>query len=132
MAKIKHIAIVTMDAPKLAKFYNEVFDMEIQHITQSGATFLSDGYITLALLPNKMEGKPNGINHFGFHIDDQEKYAKRIEEFGLRRPAKRPASRPYAEVRVCDPEGNNLDLSVSGYQVVRPEHVDNGTALIDA
>ena len=29
MAKIKHIAIVTMDAPKLAEFYTKVFDMKI-------------------------------------------------------------------------------------------------------
>ena len=28
MAKIKHIAIVTMDPSKLASFYQEVFDMK--------------------------------------------------------------------------------------------------------
>lgn len=132
MAKIKHLAIVSMDPSKLAKFYEEVFDMEILHTTRSGACFVTDGYITMALLPNKMEGKPNGLNHFGFHIDDQEEYARRIEAFGLKGPKKRPADRPYAETRVCDPEGNNIDLSVNGYQIVRPDVVEREPELVDA
>ena len=55
MAKIKHIAIVTMDPPKLANFYTKVFDMKILHQSKGGATYLTDGYINVALLPNKAE-----------------------------------------------------------------------------
>ena len=65
MAKIKHIAIVTMDSEKLAKFYCDVFDMKILHASKSGATYITDGYINVALLPQSAEGKPNGLNHFG-------------------------------------------------------------------
>ncbi len=43
MAKIKHIAIVTMDSEKLAKFYCDVFDMKILHASKTGATYITDG-----------------------------------------------------------------------------------------
>ena len=118
MAKIKHIAIVTMDSEKLAKFYCEVFDMKILSSSKSGATYLTDGYINVALLPQKSEGKPNGLNHFGFEIDDQEEIARKMEAFGLAAPGQRPRNRPYAETRGCDPEGNNFDLSVHGFQTI--------------
>lgn len=117
MAKIRHLALITIDAERLARFYQEVFDMEITH-SQNGAYFLTDGYISLALLPNKAEGKPNGLNHFGFQIDNQEETAGRLAAFGIAQPAKRPADRPYAETRSTDPDGNNFDLSVHGYQAV--------------
>ena len=118
MAKIKHIALVTMDPERLAKFYTEVFDMKILHAAKSGATYITDGYINVALLPNKAEGKPNGLNHFGFEIDDQEDIARKMVEFGLNPPGQRPRNRPYAETRGADPDGNNFDLSVHGFQTL--------------
>jgi len=117
MAKIKHLALITVDTDRLAKFYQEVFDMKVTH-SQNGAYFLTDAYLTLALLPNKAEGKPNGLNHFGFQIDDQAEIAERLAAFGIAQPAKRPADRPYAETRATDPDGNNFDLSVHGFEMV--------------
>ena len=121
MAKIKHIAIVTMDPEKLATFYQEVFEMEVLHTSKSGGFYLTDGYINVALLPNKAEGKPNGLNHFGFEIENQEEIGQRMEKFGLQTPAQRPRNRPYAETRGCDPDGNNFDLSVHGFQDIQYE-----------
>jgi len=121
MAKIKHIAIITMDPEKLADFYTKVFDMEILGKSKRGAIYITDGYINVALLPNRAEGKPNGLNHFGFKIDNQEEIAKRMKKLGFSAPGKRPRNRPYAETRGCDPEGNNFDLSVHGFQKVEYE-----------
>ncbi len=118
MAKIKHLAIVTMDPTRLAEFYTEVFDMKILHASKSGATYITDGYINIALLPQKAEGKPSGLNHFGFEIDDQAEIAEKMEAFGIRAPAQRPRNRPYAETRGCDPDGNNFDLSTHGFQTI--------------
>jgi hypothetical protein len=56
------------------------------------------------------------LNHFGFHIDDQEEIAQRLTDYGMAAPAQRPADRPYAETRATDPDGNNFDLSVHGFQ----------------
>ena len=69
-------------------------------------------------MPQSAQGKPNGLNHFGFEIDDQEEIARKMEAFGLKAPGQRPRHRPYAETRGCDPEGNNFDLSVHGFQTL--------------
>lgn len=117
--KIRHLAIITLDPERLAKFYEDVFQMTRltgkAGVPGSKAVYMTDGYITLALLENKAEGKPNGLNHFGFHIDDQGEIAERLTKSGVKAPAKRPADRPYAETRATDPDGNNFDISVAGF-----------------
>ena len=118
--KIRHLAIMTLDPERLAKFYEQTFEMtRLPAKTAAGskAIFMTDGYITLALLENKAEGKPPGLNHFGWQVDDQDEIARRMAKSGLKAPAKRPADRPYAETRGTDPDGNNFDLSVRGYGV---------------
>jgi predicted enzyme related to lactoylglutathione lyase len=95
MPKIRHLAIKTKDPAKLAKFYGEVFDMQVIHTSKSGGTYMSDGYLTLAILPNRGEAAPSGINHFGFQVDDIEDIEARL-----------------------DPDGNLFDISVHGYDDV--------------
>jgi len=121
MAKpqIRHLAIMTVDPEKLAKFYEQVFEM--QRIPRAGAggskaIYMTDGYITLALLHNRADGRPSGLNHFGFHVADQDEIAERLSKAGVAVPAKRPADRAFAETRAHDPDGNNFDLSVRGYE----------------
>jgi catechol 2,3-dioxygenase-like lactoylglutathione lyase family enzyme len=117
--KIRHLAIITLDPERLAKFYEDVFQMTRltgkAGVAGSKAVYMTDGYITLALLENKAEGKPPGLNHFGFHVDDQEETSRRLTKAGVKAPAKRPADRPYAETRATDPDGNNFDISVAGF-----------------
>ena len=118
--KIRHLAIISLDPERLAKYYEKVFGMT--RLTRpaerpkpnSKAVFMTDGYLTLALLENKAEGKAPGLNHFGFQIDSQEDIAARLAEFSLA-PTKRPDDRPYAETRTTDPDGNNIDLAVRGF-----------------
>ena len=116
--KIRHLAIMTLDPERLAKFYEQTFEMtrlKAKGVPGSSAVYMTDGYITLALLPNKADGKPSGLNHFGFHVESQEEIARRLVQAGLSSPAKRPADRPYAETRATDPDGNNFDISVQGF-----------------
>src|SRR5215470_3364269 len=116
--KIRHLAIMTLDPERLAKFYEQTFEMKrlpTKGASGSKAVFMTDGYITLALLENKADGKPSGLNHFGWQVDDQDQIADRMQRLGVKAPAKRPADRPYAETRGTDPDGNNFDLSVQGY-----------------
>ncbi len=121
MAKIRHLAIVSTDPGRLADFYVQAFGLEIVQRADNGSIFMTDGYMSIALLTNKAEGKPSGLNHFGFQIDDQEETAARLEAAGVPAPAKRPADRHYAETRAFDPDGNNFDLSVNGFERVRPD-----------
>lgn len=119
MAKLRHIAIITTNPSELAKFYVEVFEMEILHHSKGGSgVYLTDGTINLALLLNKAEGKPSGINHFGFHIEDADEITGRLADWNIGPPVQRPKNRPYAETRTTDPDGNNIDLSVHGFQDV--------------
>ena len=118
--RIRHLAIMTRSPKKMAQFYHETFDMEIINKAPNDmAFFLSDGYLTLAILPHRLEGEAAvGINHFGFEIEDLEAVKKKLADFGVEMPKMRPAERPYAEYRACDPEGNQFDLSVHGYREV--------------
>ncbi len=114
--KIRHMALFARDPAKLAEFYHSVFDMEIVHRSPSGACFISDGYLTLALLPHRLEAEAAvGLNHFGFHVDDTEELSRRLVAAGTEQPKKRPSNRPFAEYRGVDPEGNWFDLSEHGY-----------------
>ena len=114
MAKIRHLAIKTKNPERLACFYEDVFGMKRIHDEKGGAIYMSDGYLTLALLRNRGEATPSGINHFGFHVDNIEDVEDRLKKFD--EPLEqRPANRPFAEYRAMDPDGNLFDVSVHGY-----------------
>ena len=121
MAKIRHLAIVTTDPGKLADFYERALGLEVQQRADNGNVFMTDGYMNIALLTNKAEGKPSGLNHFGFQIEDMDEITAQLEAAGVPAPVKRPADRHYAETRAFDPDGNNFDLSVNGFERVRPD-----------
>ena len=117
MPKIRHLAIKTKSPARLAEFYQKVFDMKIINQEKSGAIYMSDGYLTLAILRNRGEATPSGINHFGFQVEDlqdvETKLAKWEEPM-----TQRPSTRPFAEYRAMDPDGNLFDISVHGYDDV--------------
>jgi catechol 2,3-dioxygenase-like lactoylglutathione lyase family enzyme len=122
MAKIRHLAMICMDPDKLADFYCDVFDMKVQ-LRRNGSVFLTDGYLNVALLAQTTEGKRNGLNHFGFHIENADVVAERMKKWKVVGPVKRPADRTYAETRGTDPEGNNFDLTVGGFERSRQPDV---------
>ena len=121
MAKIRHIAIFTDDPDELAKFYVDVFGMQITQplasSPESGSwVFLTDGYMDVALIaPGKREGLQNGLNHFGFTVDKEERVAilDKLKKHGIE-ARKRPPERPYVEDRVRDIHGNAIDISSTG------------------
>jgi catechol 2,3-dioxygenase-like lactoylglutathione lyase family enzyme len=114
--KVKHLALIARDPAKLAEFYRDVFEMELVHRSPSGACFVTDGYLTIALLPHRLTAEAAvGLNHFGFHVDDTAKYSRRLVAAGVEEPKKRPSNRPFAEFRGVDLEGNWFDLSAHGY-----------------
>ena len=115
--KIRHLALYARDTEKLAAFYVDVFEMELIHNSGPGKSqYLSDGYFTLAILPQRLEGSAaHGLNHFGFSVEDRPGVTARLMNHGVEEPKARPADRPYAEYRAVDPEGNWFDLSERGF-----------------
>ncbi len=123
MARIRHLAIRTEDTERLAAFYKEVFGLEELHKPREngGPVYLTDGYFNLAILPNDQQQSPNGLYHFGFHVENAEEIVEKIKKAGLSRPPKaRPKGRPYAELRTSDPDGNFFDISEHGFLDVKP------------
>ena len=121
MARIRHIVFHTTDVERLAKFYVEVMGLKIKHRSDNGGIALTDGYMDFSIHTNKIDGKPSGFNHFGFEVEDNNEVARRFKEKGYRAPLRRPGDRLYAEYRAIDPDGNNFDISVNGYEQLRPD-----------
>ena len=123
MARIQHIAISAKDNAKVAEFYKSVFGMEEVFVqpTPNGrvAYYLTDGNINLAILPCRPDGV-EGINHFGFNIEDLKAIAASAGEAGASRmPSEVPHDGRFAETFLKDPAGTRVDLSVSGW-ITRP------------
>ena len=112
---IRHIALYTADPKRLSTFYHAAFGMKEVAQTDRSSIFVSDGYFNLALLYQRVREEKNGFNHFGFHVNDLEEIRDRAEKAGTRRGAARPSRIPFAEVRIHDPEGNGVDISVKGW-----------------
>ena len=130
MAKIRHIVFHTTDVERLVKFYVEVMGLTIKHRAENGGVSLTDGYLDFSIHTNKIDGKPSGFNHFGFEVEDNEEVIERFNAKGYRAPLKRPGDRLYAEYRAIDPDGNNFDISVNGYDTLRPDR--DGSKRVEA
>lgn len=113
---VRHIALYTPNPQRLADFYCSILDMREVDRTERGSLFVSDGYINVALLLQRKE-EPLGLNHFGFHVKNNEEMRLRAERAGVRPGARRPSRIPFAEYRVHDPEGNGFDISEKGFRV---------------
>jgi catechol 2,3-dioxygenase-like lactoylglutathione lyase family enzyme len=121
MAQIQHIAITCHENEKLAEFYKQAFGMvEVKRHAPQGrpdvvGIYLSDGHINLALLP-AMPGHPEGINHFGFHVDDIEASRDKAVSLGAKPGSDNlPRDGRFAEGYIVDPSGTRVDLSESGW-----------------
>jgi catechol 2,3-dioxygenase-like lactoylglutathione lyase family enzyme len=116
MARIKHMAIFSDDPEELAKFYVEVFGMELKGRSSGtdGSVWLSDGYMDIALLRRRSDLAPHGLHHFGITLNQD-------EEAGVKERLKErdtwistpPPGRPYVEVAAKDSDGNKFDISTS-------------------
>ncbi len=120
-AKIRHIAITGADTVALAEFYKSTFGMhEVNRMSATGGTtaiFLSDGYINLAVLPVHANGGKEGIAHFGFQVDDVQATGRAAKDAGSSTGiAPRPQDGRYAEFRLHDPVGTQIDLAERGWE----------------
>jgi catechol 2,3-dioxygenase-like lactoylglutathione lyase family enzyme len=132
MAKIKHIAIFSDDPEKLAKFYNEVFGLEIKGVRPGRAVWLSDGNLEVALInassPEAKKAGKKGIDHFGFTLDPEEKrqVIGKLAQRGIEpydpRGGRVGDNRPFVEVAASDIDGNRFDLS-TGMREVKDDDV---------
>jgi catechol 2,3-dioxygenase-like lactoylglutathione lyase family enzyme len=123
MAKIRHVAIYTKDAPKLAEFYKTAFGLETQAVMEfppgSGTlqVFLTDGYINLSLL-NLPNVTKEGLDHIGFQVEDVDEAIGAAMSAGasegnsaFKKSLESKGGGIAPEVYVHDPIGNRVDVS---------------------
>lgn len=133
--RIQHVAIVSENFVREAKFYEAVFGMrrskpgsveEEKAIKTNYAVSVSDGYVGMTIIGRKPGYNP-GLHHFGIDVEDVEKACARIKE---RYPdiavLKRPSNRPFATFGAHDPEGNYFDLTQEGMENRRDVYVGEG------
>ena len=120
MAKIRHVAIKCENQEKTADFYKHTFGMTEAWrgpVREDGnrAIYLTDGYINLAILPAR--GGREGIDHFGFQVDEMEHTLATAQHAGATGDAeKKPRDGRFAEMGVHDPVGTLVDVSVKGWK----------------
>jgi glyoxylase I family protein len=143
MPQLKHIAIATQDPERAAKFFTQVFDMQIRgQINSRNATgyYLSDGNINIALLKYKNDPaagmehgmKWTGIHHLGFHVEDIEQIAERFKDAGyeprhdinIAQGLGANPDKDNAEYKFSGPEGIVIDVSEKGWVGTSPLHFE--------
>jgi len=124
--RVRHIAYNALDPEMMLRFYSQVLGLRevpssyLRRQQGRGNRFCADGKTNLAIHPfyNRIEGHEArfGINHIGFLVNDMQGVMAELSS--VLKIAPRPSTRPYAEVRFRDPEGNALDLSqTKGWEV---------------
>ena len=121
MNKLRHVALFTDDPQATAKFYQEVFDLEVAG-PAGGGVYLTDGYINLAILPSdaRMVGPAGrlGFDHFGFKVDDLEATVEKLQGVSS---AELPSHAPldgadyYYEVKYTGPNEQTIDITTNGW-----------------
>ena len=133
-AKIRHVAAHTEHYDKVAKFYQTVFGMKQittglvdetgQHNPNRG--HISDGVIGFALL-TKRPGSSQGLDHFGFEVEDVKTALDRIErDYPELLFTKALSYVPFAGIRAQDPSGTQFDISQKGMANVREGYLKEG------
>ncbi len=122
MDKLRHIALFTDNPQETAKFYQDVFDLEIAGPAGAEGVYLTDGYINLAILHSavRMVGPEGrlGFDHFGFKVDDLQSTIEKLHEVGS---AELPSHAPpgggdfYYEVKYEGPNQQTIDITENGW-----------------
>jgi catechol 2,3-dioxygenase-like lactoylglutathione lyase family enzyme len=133
-AKIRHVAVITENWDRMAKFYQTIFGMKkiTNGMTDERGEYnknrghLSDGVIGLALL-QRQPGFRSGFDHFGLEVDEVQKVRDRLRDnYPDVFVAQSQSHVPFAGLRTHDPDGNQFDLSQKGMANVREGYLREG------
>ncbi len=132
MPQIRHVAMMVPQNQQVCDFFCNVFGFRETgssrrtKATGSPVRFVGDSATALAILRDPARAVADGVeppgtnlkggvNHFGFLVESLDDMLRRL--LGPE-TSQRPESRPMAEFRTHDPEGNPIDISqIKGYEV---------------
>ncbi|MDP2667054.1 MAG: VOC family protein [Candidatus Diapherotrites archaeon] len=113
---IDHINMSVKDLEKSVRFYREVFGFEIKEDQSKDASYIiGNAHVKLCLYEDKNLHVKEGLNHFGFHIENFDEIISRCKEMGV--PVsydgaiewKNPAR--SKSIYITDPSGYVIELS---------------------
>jgi predicted enzyme related to lactoylglutathione lyase len=117
--QIKHVAIVSNNAPRVARFYGSLFGMKSSKSSSppssdpqpvDATVGISDGNIGMVVI-RRAPGFIAALDHFGIEVDDIESVCSRIQRYPNVRAVRRPSYRSFAAFSGHDPAGNVFDLT---------------------
>ena len=110
--KLPGVRLLAVQVPDLAaacEFSQQQFDLKVVGWTDDGTIRLSDGTVTLLLTKSQIRPK-SGVQYFGIQVDDLDGVKKRLKDGGVEIRDGSPQ-----EIRLTDPEGNQVVISQSGW-----------------
>jgi predicted enzyme related to lactoylglutathione lyase len=133
---VSHFAIRVREPDRVAKFYQDVFELEARNTpAEGGGHRLTDGRVTLVILPWKISDfngsgiEQPALDHIGFAVPDLEAFKKRVDKLNRSNPhiAPRPIDFndegkarlallkkcPSGEFHLADPDGTLIDVAQS-------------------
>jgi methylmalonyl-CoA/ethylmalonyl-CoA epimerase len=115
MAKLRHLALIVEDPETSADFFAKAFGME--RCDGEGAVCrVTDGTVSVALLPKEFDHEAIGIHHFGLQVDDIEADAEQAISAGaVPLGAQRTHAGACYEEKYRTPDGIVFDLSHTGW-----------------
>lgn len=106
------LAVVQVADPESAsEFYRSQFDLEVIRREADGSILLSDGIVKLKLTKKQTLDR-GGIQYFGIHVNDLPAVRKSLIDGGVEVFS---ADGAAGEIRISDPEGNQLVISERGW-----------------
>jgi catechol 2,3-dioxygenase-like lactoylglutathione lyase family enzyme len=114
MAKIRHIAIRSEDVEATAKFFVDVFGLELVQRRDHGPIDLSDGDVNITVLPMHVgaagrEVRP-GVEHIGFSVAEGDDIHSRLMAKGAQELDPVRLGEVFYESKYKSPEGLVLDV----------------------
>lgn len=109
--KVRHVAVMTKNREKMAEFYQKVFGLEPKR-GFGGAIYMSDGDFNIALIEVKRDDQKEGINHYGFEVDDLESFKENLKSSGFAAEIDSKSDKD-SDYRIQDPDGRWVDLAVN-------------------
>ena len=121
MAKLRHLAIRCDDIDSTARFFQDVFGLDLVQRRPSGATDLSDGDVNITLLPVRPNGAPReqraGLDHIGFGVEDDAAAMQQLVDYGATPVTDVVAQSAYYEAKF---RWNEVIVDVGHWRGARP------------
>ena len=131
--RLTHFALRVREPRRVTRFYQDVFELETRNAPAGGGTELTDGRMTLVILPWKISDfngsgiEQPALDHIGFEVPDMDAFRARVEKLKNSNPHLSPRPIDFNEegkarlallkrcprgsYHMADPDGTLIDVA---------------------